>query len=193
MKFLSLISVLFFSFQSFAGLGEDFNKLKNSGTDYEVVGAVCEEVTKLRFQEEFPAPRYAVTTGVEYGDGSRTIGELDVVVYEAQTNQVLRVAEVKCWKDNAGAIAKAHDQRNRFIRTLKSGRTVYFRSLNSQTQFRKDHFMRNQQYMAVAPKGSKSAGFDVELEYELKELMQLRQMMIQCQSKQVCARPNSRR
>ncbi|MFN8845351.1 MAG: hypothetical protein ACK5W9_00730, partial [Bdellovibrionales bacterium] len=148
MKLFSSALVFFLSLQSLAGLGEDFRDLRHTGADFEVVGTVCEEVTRLRFQEEFPAPRYAVTTGVEYGDGSRTIGELDVVVYEAQTNQVHRVAEVKCWKDNAGAIAKAHDQRNRFIRTLKSGRTVYFRSLNSQTQFRKDHFMINQQYMA---------------------------------------------
>lgn len=189
MKFFATSAIVLFVLNSWAGLGEDFRDLRDSGANYEVVGVVCEEVTRLRFQEEFPAPKYGVTTGVEYGDGQRTIGELDVVVYEANTHQVVRVAEVKCWKDNNGAIAKAREQRSRFIRTLQSGRTVYFRSLSSQIQFRKDHFMRNQQYMAVAPKGSTAAGFERELSYELRELMQLRQMMLKCQSSQQCAPP----
>jgi hypothetical protein len=183
----SVSAIVLFVLNAWAGLGEDFRDLKNSGVNYEVVGAVCEEVARLRFQEEFPAPRFGVITGVEYGDGSRTIGELDVVVFEASTNRVLRVAEVKCWKDNNGAIAKARDQRQRFIRTLQSGRPVHFRSLHSQVQFRKDNFLQNREFMAVAPKGSMAAGFDRELSYELKELMELRQMMIQCQAKRACA------
>lgn len=188
-KFFVTSAVVLFALNSWAGLGEDFRDLKNSGVNYEVVGAVCEEVARLRFQEEFPAPKFGVVTGVEYGDGSRTIGELDVVVFEAQTNQVVRVAEVKCWKDTGGAIVKAHNQRDRFIRTLRSGRNVQFRSLHSQVQFRKDNFLHNREFMAVAQKGSKASGFDRELGYELKELMELRQMMIQCQAKRVCAPP----
>lgn len=187
MKFTAILSALFVAVSAFAGLGEDFAQLKNTGTDYEVVGAVCEEVARLRFQEEFPAPRYGVVTGVEYGDGNRTIGELDVVVYEAHTQKVLRVAEVKCWKDPQGAIRKALDQRQRFVKTVKSGRPIRFRSLNSNIQFRREHFLSNPQQVAVAQNGTKHAGFDFELGYELRELMQLRKMMIDCQASRQCA------
>lgn len=187
MKSLSL-GLILFVVNAFAGLGEDFRDLKNSGSNYEVIGTVCEEVARLRFQEEFPAPKYGVVTGVEYGDGNRTIGELDVVVFDSMTNRVYRVAEVKCWKNNEGAIRKALSQRQRFVNTLRSGKPIKFK--NSKVQFRRDNFLQNPKQIAVAQKGSKSAGFDIELNYELAELMKLRQMMIQCQAARQCASGN---
>ena len=186
MNFASLFISLFVSFQVFAGIGEDFRELKDSGVDYQVIGAVCEEVARLRFQEEFPSHKYGVVTGVEYSDGHRTIGELDVVVFENTTQKVVRVAEVKCWKDTNGAIKKAHNQRQRFIRTLQSGKQTYFKSLHSDYKFKKENFVSNKEFMAVAQKGSKSSGFDRELPYELDELMKLRQMMIDCQKNREC-------
>lgn len=187
--FTSLFS-LFVSLHVFAGLGEDFRALKDSGVDYQVIGAVCEEVARLRFQEEFPSNRYSVVTGVEYGDGTRTIGELDVVVFENGTQKVARVAEVKCWRDTNGAIKKAHNQRQRFQNTLASGKQVYFRSLHSKYQFKKDNFMNTREFLSVAQKGSKVSGFDIELSYQLDELMKLRQMMMDCQASRQCARPH---
>lgn len=188
MKFFVSLFLVLSSTVALAGLGDDFAKLKDvAGTaDYEVVGTVCEQVAKLRFEEEFPAGRYTVTTGVEYGDGRRTIGELDVVVIENMTSKVVRVTEVKCWKDFKGALKKAHEQRNRFIRTLKSNIQIKFKSLSSNLVFTKANFSNVREYMAVAQKGSKNAGFDRELSYDLKELMQLRMMMIQCQHQGVC-------
>lgn len=190
MKFSAAIIALFLSFQAFAGLGEDFRDLKESGVDYEVIGAICEQVTRLRYQEEFPANQYEVITGVEYSDGSRTIGELDVVVFEKSSQQVVRVSEVKCWKDFGGAIRKAREQRQRFQNHLRSGKPVYFKVLHGTNyRFKKDNFSMTRDYTAVAQKGAKAAGFDRELPYELKELMQLRQMMLQCQQSRQCKRP----
>lgn len=189
MNSVACLVSLFLSLQVFAGIGEDFRDLKDSAINYEVVGAVCEEVARLRFQEEFPSGKYAVVTGVEYGDGQRTIGELDVVVFDRATKNVNRVAEVKCWKSTDGAIKKARNQRQRFIRTLQSGKPTYFRSLNSDTKFKKENFVSNKEFMAVAQKGSKASGFDRELPYELSELMKLRQMMMECQDKGQCAGP----
>lgn len=185
--------VLAFASQAFAGLGEDFAKLKNSGSDYTVVGMVCEEVAKLRFEEEFPASKYEVVTGIEYNDGNRTIGELDVVVFDRVTQRAVRVSEVKCWKDLSGALAKARNQRQRFINHLKSNLPIYFRSLRSQHQFKEANFLNVTDFAAVAQKGSKAAGFERELPYELRELMQLRQMMISCQNQRQCARPQNHR
>lgn len=184
----AIISLLV-SLQVFAGIGEDFRALKDSGVDYQVVGAVCEEVTRLRFEEQYPDNKYAVVTGVEYGDGNRTIGELDVVVFEKATQKVVRVSEVKCWKDMHGALVKAHDQRQRFIRTLQSGKQIYFNSLHSQYRFKRSNFTSTKEFLTVAQKGSKLAGFDIELSYELNELMKLRQMMMECQASHQCKRP----
>lgn len=188
MKFVSALIALFVSAQALAGLAEDFTSLKNSGSNYEIVGTVCEEVARLRYEEEFPSNRYVVVTGVEYGDGNRTIGELDVVVFEKGSQKVVRVTEVKCWKDPKGALAKAHDQRQRFQRTIASGKPVYFRSLHSEYKFKKDNFMGTKEFMAVSQKGTKAFGFDKELPYDLSELMKLRQMLIECQASRQCAR-----
>jgi hypothetical protein len=186
MKFLSAIISLLVSLQVFAGLGEDFRDLKNSGADFEIVGTVCEEVTRLRFQEEYPSSKYAVVTGVEYGDGNRTIGELDVVVFEKATQKVNRIAEVKCWRNTNSAQDKARSQRQRFLTNLQSGKTIYFKSLHSDYKFKRDNFVQNREFLTVAQKGSKISGFDIELSYDLRELMQLRQMMMDCQAKNEC-------
>lgn len=187
-RFIS-IALLFVSFNVFAGLGDDFRELKDSGANYEVIGTVCEEVARLRFEEEFPSHQYEVTTGVEYSDGNRTLGELDVVVYERNTQAVVRVAEVKCWKNMRGALTKARSQRQRFITNLQSNKAIYFRSLNSTRQFKKSNFSKVREFLAVAQKGSRTAGFDRELPYQLDELMKLRQMMLECQRKHQCKRP----
>lgn len=190
MKLSAVLIGLIVSFQAFAGLGEDFRDLKDSGVDYEVVGAVCEQVARLRYTEEFPANRYEVITGVEYNDGHRTIGELDVVVFEKSSQQVVRVSEVKCWKDIGGAIRKAREQRQRFQTHLRSGRPIFFKVLSGgDYRFKRDNFFATRDYAAVAQKGATVAGFDRELPYELKELMQLRQMMLDCQRSRQCKRP----
>lgn len=188
MRRLLSITLIFVTTHAFAGLGDDFRELKDTGSNYEVVGTVCEEVAKLRFEEEFPSHKYEVTTGVEYGDGGRTLGELDVVVYDKNTQAVVRVAEVKCWRNLGGALQKARSQRQRFITNLRSNKQIYFKSLHGSRQFRKSNFDGVKEFMAVAQKGARTAGFDRELPYELSELMKLRQMMIECQSKGQCAR-----
>jgi hypothetical protein len=190
MKHFLAIFGLLLSLQSYAGLGEDFRDLKDSGVDYEVIGAVCEQVAKLRYQEEFASNKYEVITGIEYSDGSRTIGELDVVVFEKASQKVVRVSEVKCWKSTDGAIRKAREQRQRFQNFLRSGKPIYFNVLHSSSyRFKRDNFLSTREFTAVAQKGSKAAGFDVELPYELRDLMKLRQMLLECQQSHQCKRP----
>ncbi len=187
MKLSLSLGLILFAVNAFAGLGEDFRDLKNSGSNYEIIGTVCEEVTRLRFQEQFPAPKYGIVRGIEYGDGNRTIGELDVVVFDNSTNRVYQIAEVKCWNNNNSAIQKARSQIQRFNKTLQSGRAIKFKALYSNNQFRRDNFLQNPQIVTIAPVGSKAAGFDREFEYSLTELMKLRDMMIKCQAAGQCA------
>ena len=70
-----------------------------------------------------------------------------------------------------------------------AGKQVFFKSLHSSYKFVKQNFANTKEFISVAQKGSKASGFDRELSYELKELMQLRQMMMECQQRRECKRP----
>lgn len=174
---------------AFATIDDDFQQLRTSGKDYQIVGTVCEEVARLRFAEQFRAPQYNVVTGIAYSDNTRTIGELDVVVFEAKTQEVVKIAEVKCWKNMREGLAKAHNQRERFQNAMKSKRVYHFKGTGDGRHYRHDQFDTVREFVSVAQKGSKSQGYDIELDYPLDELMGLRKRMMECQSQGECTRP----
>nr|BFD67058.1 hypothetical protein HAGR004_20800 [Bdellovibrio sp. HAGR004] len=189
-KFTLLTSLLLLLASSaFADWAQDFEELKNIPRSYEDSGAICEEVARLDMQKEFPSPQYKVEVGIAYGDGSRTIGELDIVILDLQQNKVIKVAEVKCWKDIRGGLQKAMDQRARFMKHNNSSKPLYFRSTSSQQVFERELFEDVEEFFSIAQKGAASAGFDVELAYTLKEMHQHRTEMLRCQSQGICAKP----
>ncbi len=170
-----------------APLPELMEALRDSAVNYEVVGTVCEQVARLELYKTFPAKDFEIINGIEYGDTKRTIGELDVVIFKKTTKKAVFVGEVKCWRDLQGALKKAHAQRNRFIASLS--KEIYMQDQeNSYDQAQFDHVQR---YAAIAPVGSKKAGFDVEMENSLEELMRLRDMLMDCQHRGQCAAPKS--
>lgn len=142
MKLIFSLLVLFSS-TAFAGLSEDFDRLKNKGRDLEPVGAICEEVAQLMFAEKYPEPSYKVVTGIEYSDEERTLGELDIIVFNNTTQNADVVAEVKCWKSAKGGLKKAIEQRKRFLTNVKSSKALKFKWLDdpklklAKTQFNK--------------------------------------------------------
>lgn len=180
---------LFVSVLAQATIQEDFELLRDSRRDYKIIGTVCEEVARLELARTYRPPMYYIETGIAYGDKQRTIGELDVIVFENKSANVVMVGEVKCWKNMQDGLAKAHDQRQRFISTMKSGRTIYFESTSDHKRYDQSLFSNVQSFITVAQKGSRAVGYDVELDYPLDELMQLRSMMIRCQDEGQCARP----
>ena len=189
-KFALLTSLLLFvSSAAFADWAQDFAELKNIPRSYEDSGAICEEVARLGMQKEFPAPQYKVEVGIAYGDGSRTIGELDIVIMDLRQNKVIKIAEVKCWKDIRGGLQKALDQRARFLKYNNSSKPLYFRSTSSSQVFEREQFEDVEEFFSIAQKGSVSQGFDVELAYTLKEMHQHRTDMLRCQSQGLCAKP----
>lgn len=160
-----------------------FNLLKPTGENYQVVGVVCEQVAKLEMEREY-GPKYFVTTGIEYGNPSHVIGELDVVVFDKSTGKAVMVGEVKCWENASGGLRKAYDQRQRFINTIKNRQQVQMYSKSA--RFDVKQFDGQIRYMAISYLGTKSVGYDEDLDYTLEELMKLRQMMIQCQNQGSC-------
>ncbi|UXR63392.1 hypothetical protein EZJ49_09925 [Bdellovibrio bacteriovorus] len=189
-KFVLLTSLLLLaSGSAFADWAQDFEELKSIPRSYEDSGAICEEVARLDMQKEFPAPQYKVEVGIAYGDGSRTIGELDIVIMDLRQNKVIKIAEVKCWKDVRGGLKKAMDQRARFLKYNNSSKPLFFRSTSSHQAFERELFDEVEEFFSIAQKGSASQGFDVELAYTLKEMHDHRTDMLRCQSQGLCAKP----
>lgn len=173
----------------FAGWAEDFELLKDIPRSYEDSGAICEEVARLEIMREYPAPQYDVLVGIAYGDQNRVIGELDIVIFDKNLNKVVSIGEVKCWKDVRGGLAKAREQRQRFIKTNNASRATRFVSTSTKEVYPPELFEQVREFFSMAQKGSQSQGFDRELSYTLKEMHTYRYDMIQCQSQGQCARP----
>ncbi len=186
---LTLLFVLSLGSISFAGMEEDFEALRSTPRSYEDAGAICEEVARLRVADEYPAPQYEVVTGIAYADSQRTIGELDVIVFDKNIDRAIKVAEVKCWKDPRGGLKKAQQQRQRFLSNVRSGKALQFVSTGVDgKRYSKDQFSQIQVFTTIAQKGTTENGFDQELEYTLKEFHAFRSKMIACQQAGECAK-----
>jgi hypothetical protein len=191
MKKLVFLFISFFTTHLLAGLAEDFHTLKNSGKDFHIVGSICEHVTQLRYIEEYPEPDYRVLTGIAYRDKDRTLGELDLIVFENKDSKAILIGEVKCWKDPDGGLKKAKDQRQRFLKNIKSNKALTFEWLdNPKEKFTKGQFNKTKNFISISQLGTKEAGFDVELEYTLEELMKLRHDIMACQVSGECVKPS---
>lgn len=184
------LAIFIFTGTVFAGLSDDFELLKNRGRDLEPTGAICEEVAQLRFTEKYPEPSYRVVTGIEYSDNDGTVGELDVVVFNTQTNIVDVVAEVKCWKNAKSGLDKAKEQRSRFLKNIKSSKALKFKWLDDPSlKLKKTQFNKVSEFYSIAQSGTIQDGYDFELPYTLRELMQLRSDILRCQSFRQCLQP----
>lgn len=85
------------------------------------VGAVLEILSRLYLQKLtniYPAKDFAVGSGVEYADGKnrRTIGELDIIVYDRVTCKVVALGESKAssTRNQRKSLSKAKKQIQRF-------------------------------------------------------------------------------
>lgn len=190
MKSLLFLILSVTALRSFAGLQEDFDTLKNSGKSFQITGVICEEVTHLRYLEQYPEPDYRVLTGITYSEKDRVLGELDLIVFENKTQTAILIGEVKCWRDPADGLAKAHEQRERFLKNVKSSKGLEFHWLsNPKEKFTKKQFNKTKNFISISQLGSRDYGFDVELDYTLDELMQMRQDIIACQNTGECVKP----
>lgn len=189
MKVLSFILVLLVSSSAFASWAEDFELLKNVPRDYQDAGSICEEIARLDMQEVYKAPQYTVEVGIAYAYDQRTIGELDIIIFDNNTQKVFKVAEVKCWKDVRGGLKKAKEQRSRFQQYVNSGRKLTFKSTTTNKIYDQEQFNYVNEFFSIAQKDTTKQGFDHEMEYSLAEMKEHRKDMIRCQSKKQCATP----
>ena len=164
-----------------------FDRLGTVGVNYKTEGVVCEQIARLQLHEQFPEPRYQITTGVEYLVDDRIVGELDLVVVDRQTSMVILLGEVKCWRSLDKAMDKAKSQRDRFLWTYQQNKSVIvFRPKEKQLVLKSADFEKLQGYIFVSQVGGKKWGFTQELPYRLSELESLQEHLIQCQKKNLC-------
>jgi len=91
---------------------------KGMGVQFGNEGEVLEVLASEALRLMFPAPQYFVTGGVEYrnGAGGRTIGEVDVMIGDAKSCQIVMVGEVKL--GGSRSLSKAKSQLFRFSNFL---------------------------------------------------------------------------
>lgn len=188
-RFYFLLFLTVLSQTSRAAWSEDFESLKTISRSYEDTGSICEELARLEMKKTFPSPQYEVLTGLAYETEARVLGELDLVIFDNQTQKVVKIGEVKCWKDVSAALLKAHEQRARFLKALKSSKPIQFRFTASGEAFDSKAIDAVTEFFSIAQKGAMNLGFDSEINYSLKELRDYRYEMLRCQSLGLCLKP----
>lgn len=189
MKYLILLFII--STNSFAGFNaysekriqDYFDILSYEKTNFEPDGAVCERVAEREFEKYYPKENYTIINSIHYNDKKTTIGELDLVIFDKQTDLVKAIAEVKCWTNFQSALKKAKDQRIRFQTYLNHGIVI---SDNDGKRYSKDQFKSVEKYFTISQDGGVNQGFDFELSLTLKEFVELRNRLLICKSEGRC-------
>lgn len=189
MKSFLFLMTVFVSSTLFASWAEDFELLKSRPRSYEDAGAICEEIARLKFERQFNNSNFQIEVGIAYSDTQRTIGELDIVVFDRSKNTVIQVAEVKCWKDMSGGLHKAQEQRARFLKNLHSQKEIHFQSTSTDQEYEIEQFLDVSVFTTIGQKGTVQAGYDDELEYDLRELHKMTVDMLRCQDRGECVKP----
>ncbi len=186
MKAILAVLLIFFSCLAHADLEQDYLELKDHGRDLQDTGTICEEVAVLEMQRKY-GPQFTVLSGLEYGEPNRVIGELDLIVFDNQSQQAILIGEVKCWKSLGQGLQKAHEQRRRFLKTIYSSKSLKFRLKDDPSRpFALEQFNEAHDFISIAQKGSLDSGYDFELEYSLSDLMSLREKIMKCQKSGSC-------
>lgn len=188
-KFVLSLVLLLSSTTAFAELTETFEKIRNQARHYRDPGAVCEEVARAEFSELYPAPQYEVIVGVAYNLKGRTVGELDMVLLDKNTQKVAMVGEVKCYTNLKNGLTKAKQQRKRFLTHLGAGQPLEFVNTTTGLKYSYEQFQYVREFISVSQKGGKAVGFDYELEHSLDEMSQLRDQIVHCQKEKLCPIP----
>lgn len=163
-----------------------FEELSYEKVDWEPTGAVCERVAVREMEVYYPKSQYTILNGVQYDEKNITIGELDLVIFDKNTDLVDTVAEVKCWRSFGGGAKKAKEQRMRFLQHLDRNIVIYDK--DTKKRFSKNQFKQIKKYVSISQEGGVGQGFDFELSLDLKELMNLRSQLLDCKAAGRCPR-----
>lgn len=172
---------------------ELFERLKDSAIDFDTQGKICEVVEVLNLEDQYPAPRHKVMSGIKYKNPFRTLGEIDAVVFDLSNQTVIRIEEVKCWNEDTLSVAnrKAREQLDRLYSTMQSTKPIEIYDPETLETFERVQFrsLPRSDYHSVAQKVDGRSRFDEDLGFYLDELRSLRARLINCQRTGPCAKP----
>ncbi len=169
-----------------------FDRLKSDPINYTTFGTICEQVARVNLEDYYLYPEYKVETGIVYKNAyksyeKRTLGELDIVVFRNSDNKAILIGEVKCWKNLRKALIKAQKQYQRFQGHYDRGTPINMHS--DTTYYTIQQFSEHPNFVAISQNGGESYGFDMTLGLTLREVQDLRHLLIDCQSRGQCPSP----
>jgi len=166
-----------------AKINQYFDELSYEKTDFEPAGAVCERVALREMEAYYPKTQFSIINSIQYDEHDVTIGELDLVIFDKNTDIVEAVAEVKCWRSFEGARKKAKEQRMRFLQHLDRNIVI---TDKTKKRYSKSQFKQIKKFFAISQHGGVGEGFDYELSLDLNELMLLRTQLLDCRAAGRC-------
>lgn len=170
-------------------LNEAFQRLKDVGVDLQPTGTICEYLAKEKLEETFNPEQFQIILGIQYGEQRNAVGEIDLTVMDLVHDEVVYIAEVKCWKNPSAGLKKAKSQLNRFINYLEGNKVNWMKILAPGYD---NIFVSSRLFNSgfdvgyIAQKGTSRKGYTHELSFSLKEAMILRSMIMKCQSQGKC-------
>ena len=129
------------------------------------IGSICEQIAYIEKKNKFKLGRYKIYQNVSYHSKDKTIGELDLIVFDKRKRVVKEVIEVKCSKDISSAASKSNAQLKRFKRHLKYKDNklpeIYFKSCNNILQVH--HFTKYTRFSKLTYKSvlAQTLGFEL--------------------------------
>ncbi len=146
-----------------------FEAIRNLPLDYGKVGSVLEAIALVLLQEQYAEPDFAVYTGIQYESRSgRTLGELDIVIWDRKTRRALAVYECKLTRNFQRAGKKSREQLDRFINALARDEIGGMRSEVGK-RFDPSQFEHVLVYGFIGPHGALDAGWELQIDISREE------------------------
>jgi hypothetical protein len=156
-----------------------YDLIKERPYRFQQVGSIIQALARADFEWRYPPPAYEVLRNLEYQEGSRTLGELDLVVYRRDTTQAVVVAEAKLSGNLKGAAKRAERQLMRFQDALRKGRITRFLCNDDRDRsFGTSHFGEHTSFFRIGNRGALEAGFDFEVDLTREEADDLQERLL---------------
>lgn len=160
-------------------LDQYFNQLKDRAVNYKKIGNILEQLITIQLETQYPAERYEILNGIEYQEeGGRTVGELDVIVFDRKTGNAEMVVEAKLSSNLKSAGKKASSQIKRFRAYLAEGKITKFHYIaHPEREFTVKQF-GNVKIVKIGSSGAPAHGFDSEFDLRRDEADVLQERLL---------------
>jgi hypothetical protein len=145
------------------------------------VGSVLEALGYLELQRLYPAPAFTVFHSLQYHDASgRTLGEIDLLVWDNATEQVIAVYECKISAQPRRVLEHAKEQLDRFRAALRDRTVARFTLTGARARnFSVTDFRALEHFETIGGAGTRSQGYDLEIDLSRDEADELQAMLLQ--------------